>query len=139
MKKLLVAIVLLVCTIVPVAGIFLYESWRTRDLTAEILARAPERGNFWPRRVVLPVGRKVKLRVRNVDTVTHGFAIPALGVEAGDIKAGHQIVLEFTPEKIGEYDFYCTAWCSEHHLQMRGILEVVEESVANDRDGVLRQ
>ena len=128
MKKLLVVVILLACTVVPVVSIFVFEYVRTRDITVEIIARAPERGNFYPRRVIVPVGKKVKLRVRNVDTVTHGFAIPALGVESGDIKSGHQVIEEFTPQKTGEYDFYCTAWCSEHHLQMRGVLEVVEES-----------
>ena len=128
MKKFLVVVIVLACTVVPVVGIFVFEYVRTRDITVEIIARAPERGNFSPRRVTVPVGEKVKLRVRNVDTVTHGFAIPALGVESGDIKSGHQVIEEFTPQKIGEYDFYCTAWCSEHHLQMRGVLEVVQRS-----------
>jgi heme/copper-type cytochrome/quinol oxidase subunit 2 len=102
----------------------IYESYQTRDLTAEIIARAPEKGNYSPQFLSVPVGKKVKLRVRNVDTVTHGFAIPALQVDAGEIKAGHSVTLEFTPEKTGKYDFYCTVWCSEHHLQMRGVLEV---------------
>ena len=128
MKKFLVVVIVLACTVVPVVGIFVFEHIRTRDITVEIVARAPERGNFFPRTVTVPVGEKVKLRVRNVDTVTHGFAIPDLGVESGDIKSGHQVIEEFTPEKVGEYDFYCTAWCSEHHLQMRGVLAVVKKS-----------
>jgi cytochrome c oxidase subunit 2 len=132
-KKLLVIGVLLGCTIVPIAGIFIYEAYLTRDLTAEILARAPERGNFSPQRVVVPVGEKAKIRVRNVDTVMHGFAIPALGVDAGEIGAGEQVVLEFTPKEVGEYDFYCTVWCSDYHLQMRGVLEVVEKKVYTAR------
>ncbi len=90
----------------------------------EILARTPEKGNFSPRVVTVVSGQKIKLRIRNVDTVTHGFAIPALEVDAGEIKAGHYAILEFTPEKPGKYDFYCTTWCSEFHLQMRGVLEV---------------
>jgi cytochrome c oxidase subunit 2 len=76
--------------------------------------------------VTVPVGQKAKIRVRNVDTVTHGFGIPGLGVEAQEIKAGHNIVVEFTPEKTGTYDFYCTRWCGEHHMQMRGVIEVVD-------------
>ena len=95
MKKFLVVVIVLACTVVPVVGIFVFEYVRTRDITVEIVARAPERGNFSPRRVTVPVGEKVKLRVRNVDTVTHGFAIPALGVESGDIKSGHQVIEEF--------------------------------------------
>ena len=124
MKIIITAVILLLCTIIPIIAIIVHENARTSDLTAEILARAPERGNFWPRKLSVPVGEKVKLRIRNVDTVTHGFAIPALGINAGEIKAGHYAIVEFTPEKPGEYDFYCTAWCSEFHLQMRGVLEV---------------
>ncbi|MBW8003006.1 MAG: hypothetical protein FVQ80_13475 [Planctomycetes bacterium] len=123
-KTIISAVLVLACTIGPIVAALAYESSRTRDLTAEILARAPEKGNYSPRFVTVAFGQKVKLRVRNIDTVTHGFAIPALEVDAGEIKAGQYAVLEFTPEKPGKYDFYCTTWCSEFHLQMRGILEV---------------
>lgn len=139
MKKLLVAIIVMACTIGPIAGAFFYESVRTGDITHEIIARAPARGNFWPRKLEIHLGQEVKLRIRNVDTVTHGFAIPALGIQAGDIKAGHQAVVRFTADTIGKYDFYCTAWCSEHHLQMRGIIEVVGESTTAERDRGARQ
>ncbi len=125
-KVIISAIILLVCTVGPIVATFAYESYRTRDLTVEILARTPEKGNFSPRAVKVSVGQKVKLRVRNVDTVMHGFAIPALSVDAGEIKAGHYAILEFTPEKPGKYDFYCTTWCSEFHLQMRGVIEVTD-------------
>ena len=124
-KKYIVSAVLLsACTVGPIIAALAYEAYRTRDLTAEILARSPEKGNFSPRIIKVPAGQMVKLRVRNVDTVTHGFAIPALEIDAGEIKAGHFEILEFTPETPGKYDFYCTVWCSEFHLQMRGLLEV---------------
>lgn len=124
-KILITAILVLACTIGPIVITFAYESYRTSDLTAEIIARAPEKGNFSPQNLTVPVGEKVKLRVRNIDTVTHGFAIPALGVDAGEIKAGHSVIVEFTPKEPGKFDFYCTVWCSDYHLQMKGILEVV--------------
>ncbi|MHC4540754.1 MAG: cupredoxin domain-containing protein [Planctomycetota bacterium] len=124
-KMILPGILLVVCTAGPIVGTLAYEAYRTRDLTAEIIARTPEKGNFSPGRVSVAAGEKVKLRVRNVDTVTHGFAIPALGVDAGEIKAGHTATVEFTPQVPGQYDYYCTVWCSEFHLQMRGILDVV--------------
>jgi cytochrome c oxidase subunit 2 len=125
-KTIASGVFLLLCTIGPIVITLAYDSYRTRDLTGEILARAPERGNFSPRVLKVPFGQKVKLRVRNVDTVMHGFAIPALKVDAGEIKAGHSEILEFTPEKPGQYDFYCTVWCSEFHLQMRGLLVVTD-------------
>ena len=126
MKKAITAVILLLCTAIPVGAILLYESGRKKEFTAEILTRAPERGNFLPRKLTVSVGKLVRLRVRNVDTVVHGFAIPALNVDAGEIKAGTAVILQFTPKKedIGTHDFYCTVWCSESHLQMRGQLEV---------------
>ncbi len=124
MKTVVSAVLLLMCTVGPIIAVLAYESYRTRDFTADIVARTPEKGSFSPRYIKVPFGQKVKLRVRNVDTVMHGFAIPALGVDAGEIKAGHNEILEFTPQKPGKYDFYCTTWCSEFHLQMRGVLEV---------------
>ncbi len=125
MKSTLSVIILLLCTIGPIAAFIVYERKSAESYTAEILARAPERGNFLPRRLTLPVGRPVRLRIRNVDTVTHGFTIPDLDIDIGDLKAGRQVIVEFTPTKTGEYVYYCTAWCSEHHLQMRGVLNVV--------------
>ncbi len=124
-KTIISAIILLVCTVGPIIGAFAYEGYRTRDLTEEILCRAPEKGNFSPRMTTVTVGELVKLRIRNVSTVTHGFAIPSLKIDAGEIKAGRSKIIEFTPDKVGKYDFYCTTWCSEFHLQMRGVLEVV--------------
>jgi heme/copper-type cytochrome/quinol oxidase subunit 2 len=123
-KVIVSAVLVLACTVGPIVGTLLYERHRTSDLTAEIIARAPEKGNYSPQLLSVPVGEKIKLRVRNVDTVMHGFAIPALKVDAGEISAGHYAILEFTPEKPGKYDFYCTTWCSEFHLQMKGVLEV---------------
>ena len=113
-------ILVLLATVGVIASLFYGKDTSYMD----IVARAPERGNFSPQVVKVPFGQKVKLRIRNVDTVMHGFAIPALQVDAGEIKAGHYAILEFTPEKPGEYDFYCTVWCSEFHLQMRGLLVV---------------
>ena len=45
-KSILTVAMLLACTIGPIVLTLAYESYRTQDLTAEILARAPEKGNF---------------------------------------------------------------------------------------------
>ena len=90
MKKTLTAIILLLCTVVPVVAIYVHEYARTSD-------------------------------------ITHGFAIPELNIDAGEIKAGHNVVVEFTPTKTGSYQFYCTTWCGEHHMQMKGDLEIVSQ------------
>lgn len=126
-KTIVSAVLLVACTAGPIVATLAYESYRRRSITAEIIARAPEKGNFSPQLVTVPFGEKIKLRIRNVDTVTHGFAIPALKVDAGEIKAGHSATVEFTPEKPGKYDYYCTVWCSEFHLQMKGVIVVAPQ------------
>lgn len=126
-KFILTTLLVLGCTIVPIAALYIYEDYRNADLTAEILARAPEKGNFTPNKITVKVGQKVKLSIRNTDTVTHGFAIPAFDIDIGSVKAGHVAIVEFQPKEAGTYDFYCTEWCSEHHLQMRGVIEVVKK------------
>lgn len=125
-KKILSIVLLVGCTVVPIIASVAYERHLARSFTAEILARSPEKGNFSPRLLTLevPAGEEVRLRIRNVDTVMHGFAIPELEVDAGEIKAGHSETVVFTPEKPGRYEYYCTVWCSEQHLQMRGALEI---------------
>lgn len=126
MKKAIIGVaILLSCTVVPVAAIFGYEAYRTRDLTAEIVARAPEIGNFHPPTLRLKRGEPAKIRIRNVDTVAHGFAIPALGVDAGRVDAGHVETVEFVPEQEGRFVYLCTVYCGDFHFQMRGTLEVV--------------
>ena len=121
-------IIILSCTVLPVALMFGYDAYHTRDITAEIIARAPERGNFTPREITVVAGEKARIQIRNMDTVTHGFAAPMLGVDAGTINAGYVVIEEFTPEKPGTYDFYCTTWCSEFHIQMRGKIIVVPKT-----------
>lgn len=90
----------------------------------ELLARAPERGNWSPRTLELERGREVTLVIRNVDVVTHGFYLPDLGLSVTEIKAGDVKRLTFTPEEGGEFPFYCSMWCSDYHMQMRGTLIV---------------
>ncbi len=90
----------------------------------ELVARAPERGNWSPQTIEVVRGHEVKLTIRNADNVTHGFYLPALGLNAGVIKASEVVELTFTPDTTGEFTFYCSVWCSDHHMHMRGTLVV---------------
>jgi len=92
--------------------------------TVELLARAPERGNWSPQAIEVEQGQKVTLVIRNVDAVTHGFYLPELDIATGEIKAGEVKEMTFTPQVTGEYGFYCSVWCSDHHMHMRGKLIV---------------
>lgn len=122
-----IAIVLvLLSTVGTVLGVLGIEKYRRSKLyTIEILARTPRNGNWHPRQVMVPYGQNVKILIRNVETVSHGFALPAFDIGVGEIKAGEVAVIRFTPNKRGRFPFMCTVWCSDEHLEMNG--EIIVE------------
>lgn len=125
-KKELIAVVLMICaTVVTVLGIYGIEKYRISKLyTAELIARIPDNGNWYPRKLTVPYGKEVQLLIRNIETVSHGFALPDFNVAVKEIKAGHTAVVKFTPDKRGTFPFMCTVWCSDRHLEMNGELVV---------------
>ena len=124
-SELLAVILVLLSTIGAILGVFAIEKFRVQKFyTVQLIARAPEHGNWYPRKIKVPYGKEVKLLIRNIETVTHGFAIPDFNVSAGEIKAGEVKVVKFTPNKKGRFPFMCTVWCSDYHMEMRGELIV---------------
>lgn len=120
-KEILAVLLVLLATIGMVAATLFYEDFQKEHVfTVDLLARAPENGNWYPHEIVLPKGKKARIRIRNIETVTHGFAAPALDIAVGEIRAGEVRIVEFTPTQEGRYDFMCTVWCSRHHLSMTG-------------------
>lgn len=124
-------VMVLAATLFTIAGTLFYEHSRSADRrTIEIRAQAPEKGNFYPGRIEVAVGERVRLRVRNVDTVGHGFAIPTLNIGIAEIKPGEVALFDVTlPEPGSEYEFLCTVWCSQDHMQMRGVLVALPAQV----------
>lgn len=63
-------------------------------------------------------GELVRLIVHNAD-VQHGLVIPDLNVLNIGIPS-EGAVIEFVPEKIGTFAFFCSYYCGEGHGEMRG-------------------
>src|SRR3989338_1213512 len=108
-----IAIVLIfLATVGTVFGIFAFEKYRrSKFYTVELIARAPLNGNWYPKKFSVPYGKEVNLLIRNIETVSHGFALPDFNVSVNEIKAGEVAVVEFTPDKKGAFPFMCTVWC----------------------------
>ncbi len=120
-NEILAVILVLLATVGTVLGVFGVEKYRRSKLyTIELLARSPNNGNWYPREFKIPLGKEVKILIRNVETVSHGFALPDFNVGVGEIKAGEVAVVRFTPDKRGTFPFMCTVWCSDEHLEMNG-------------------
>jgi len=89
---------------------------------------------FEPSRLMVQVGVPVRLILDNTTLLTgHDFSIfaPDAGIELDAyVPARQQVTIQFVPEKVGEYRFYCNI---DDHAErgMVGTLVVVEEMAAD--------
>lgn len=104
-----------------------YEEAFAGRFTATVWARTAERGGFSPSEIRVRQGERVRLRVIG-DDVVHGLMIPELGIAVKEIKPGEETILEFVPEKPGEFLFFCSVLCSPLHGRMNGKLIVEAKS-----------
>jgi cytochrome c oxidase subunit 2 len=123
-QELLAVILVVVFSIGTVATIIFYKIATRDPKKIELLARAPEKGNWSPKTITVKSGEEITLVIKNVDTATHGFYLPAYNLVSTDIKAGEIREVTFTPGKKGEFTFLCSVWCSDYHMHMRGELIV---------------
>lgn len=70
-----------------------------------------------PATMIAKKGERVRLIIHNAD-VKHGLAIPELGVNE-DIPPDGAVVT-FMASKQGTFEFFCSVWCGEGHMEMRG-------------------
>lgn len=70
-----------------------------------------------PATITAKKGELVRLIIHNAD-VKHGLVIPDLGVDQDVPPEG--AVVEFMAAKTGTFEFFCSVWCGEGHMEMRG-------------------
>lgn len=118
------AIVLILIGLPAATIVYLLWPQAAEHRVIEINAFAPEAGGFVPASIQVLQGETVTLRFTSMD-VTHGVAIgPGLGIDLGQIQAGHTKEVTVTFDQSGSYTFYCTTWCSPDHWRMRGVVDV---------------
>jgi len=83
-----------------------------------------KRYEFAPSEITLKKGVPVVLQLSTEDR-SHGFYAPSLNLRA-DILPGKVTELKVTPQKTGDYDFFCDIFCGSGHESMSGKIKVVE-------------
>lgn len=75
-----------------------------------------EGGAFYykPNEIRVKKGEKVKIVMKSVDMM-HDFVIDELGVKSPIIKSGETGTVEFTADKAGTYEYYCSV--GQHRAQ----------------------
>ena len=117
-------VVLLIVLGTP-SSIYYYEFVYRPSNTQEILisGRMSENGGWNPAMISVKKGETVRLKIMGND-VTHGLAIPELGINTGPIAVGEVKTIEFLVNESGTFTFYCTVLCSPKHYLMTGMLTV---------------
>ncbi|MDP2645369.1 MAG: cupredoxin domain-containing protein [Desulfobacterales bacterium] len=123
-QEIIAVLLVIICPIVIVWAAFSHQSILKQANTVQLSAQAPEKGNFSPQTIKIKKGKEITLMIRNVDVTSHGFIVPLLGIRVKEIKAGELEKVTFTIDEAGKYPFYCSVWCSDYHMQMRGTLIV---------------
>ncbi len=83
---------------------------------------------FIPDVIELYRGENIQLNILAED-VEHGFCCKELGIYL-ELPAGEEVIYEFTPDKVGEFEFYCCVYCGIGHKNMKGKF-IVKESDKN--------
>ena len=74
------------------------------------------------RTLTLKKGVPVVIELTALDRV-HGFNLPDFGVRT-DVLPGKVTRIRFTPDKTGEFVFFCDVFCGDGHEEMSGVLTV---------------
>ena len=85
---------------------------------------------FAPNEVFVYKGDTLKIILQNIDEkgnlidnadVVHGFAVNGYADQTQVLlPRGVAATLEFSPDKSGSFDFYCSNYCGSAHMSMRG-------------------
>ena len=92
----------------------------------EVLAH---RYAFEPSQIEVAVNEPVRLVVRSGDGV-HGIEIKKFKVKKEIPRGGDPVIINFTPNAVGQFPIMCSEYCGDNHDDMKGMLVVV----AHDKD-----
>jgi cytochrome c oxidase subunit II len=98
-----------------------YEAPATDVRVINVTAKQFE---YIPATIDVKKGVPVRIVLTSED-VTHGFAIDAFKINVS-VEKGKQTIIDFTPDKAGTYEYYCTVFCGFGHMGMRGRMNVLE-------------
>ena len=96
----------------------------TRALAADeqLIQITAKKFEYSQRALTVKKGVPVVIEVTALDRV-HGFNMPDFGVRT-DLVPGKVTRIRFTPDKTGEFVFFCDVFCGDGHEEMSGVLTV---------------
>ncbi|MFQ6134871.1 MAG: cupredoxin domain-containing protein [Nitrososphaerales archaeon] len=80
---------------------------------------------FYPKEITVQKGDHVEIHLTSVDA-HHGFYIEAWNISA-DLFPNQTVTIDFTADKVGKFEYYCTVYCGIGHPDMRANVIVKEK------------
>jgi cytochrome c oxidase subunit 2 len=90
----------------------------------KIIKVTAKRFEYVPQQITLKKGVPTVIQLTTEDR-SHGFNIPLMKLRV-DIEPGKVAELKLTPQKSGEFDFFCDIFCGSGHEGMNGKITVTE-------------
>jgi cytochrome c oxidase subunit 2 len=85
---------------------------------------------FEPSQIDVAVNEPVRLVVRSGDGV-HGIEIKKFKVKKEIPRGGDPVVINFTPNAVGQFPIMCSEYCGDQHDDMKGMLVVTARDTDN--------
>lgn len=96
----------------------------TAQSPARVIRVAAHKFEYDPREIRVKKRQTIELELVTLD-VMMGFNLPEFALRT-DIAPGRMSTLRFTPDRVGEFAFYCDIFCGNGHEEMEGTLVVTE-------------
>jgi cytochrome c oxidase subunit 2 len=96
--------------------------WRLAAQTGNEVSIAASKFEFTPDTVKAKVGQPLTFVLTSLDRI-HGFKMPEFGLRT-DIVPDKEARVTITPQKAGQFAFFCDVFCGDGHEEMGGTLIV---------------
>ncbi len=80
---------------------------------------------YYPSEITVQEGDHVVIMLTSLD-VHHGFYLEAWNISA-DLLPNQTVIIDFTADKVGKFEYYCTVYCGIGHPDMRAHIIVKEK------------
>ncbi len=74
---------------------------------------------FEPSTIEAPLNARVRIKIYNEDSYSHGFRIMKIGIDE-ELLPNKTTVVEFVADKKGEFKFTCSVMCGKGHFEQKG-------------------
>jgi heme/copper-type cytochrome/quinol oxidase subunit 2 len=124
------AVLIIIIAAIPTYGvIYWYETQRYPLIGGEGNAKefyiTAIMWQFYPQNITVTKGDHVILHLTSMD-VHHGFYNAQWNLTA-NVFSNQTTTIEFTADKVGVFEYYCTYYCGIGHFDMKGYIKVEDQ------------